>query len=161
MKYFLGTLALIAAIAAATCILTYNAIGDSALKAAVAKRDALEWLRVDFQLSDSQFEKIKQLHANYSRVCETHCLAIQEATRAHNRLKATSTDGVALAAAETQVKDLRTVCETAIVAHVRQCAEEMSPEAGRRYLALVLPKISDFDHRAPPDLQLSRPHGHP
>jgi hypothetical protein len=31
----------------------------------------------------------------------------------------------------------------------------MAPEQGRRYLALVLPKIADFDHRAAPDLGLN------
>jgi hypothetical protein len=51
------------------------------------------------------------------------------------------------------------VCESAIATHVRECAAHMSPEAGRRYLALVLPKIKDFDHQAPPDLQLNK-HGH-
>jgi hypothetical protein len=34
----------------------------------------------------------------------------------------------------------------------------MSPQAGERYLALVLPKIKDFDHQAAPDLQLSHHH---
>jgi hypothetical protein len=34
----------------------------------------------------------------------------------------------------------------------------MSPAAAQRYLALVLPKIKDFDHAAAPDLQLNHPH---
>ena len=29
-----------------------------------------------------------------------------------------------------------------------------------RYLALVLPKIADFDHRAAPDVRLSNAHHH-
>lgn len=160
MKYFLATVALIAAIAAATCVLTYHVVGDPAVKAAVATRDALEWLRADFHLTDAQFARIKQLHTEYARVCEEHCRAIQEASRALNQVKATSHNQSAVVAAETHLRGLRMVCETAIVAHVRQCAEEMSPEAGQRYLALVLPKIPNFDHRGPPDLQLSSPHGH-
>jgi hypothetical protein len=31
----------------------------------------------------------------------------------------------------------------------------MSPQDGQRYLALVLPKIADFDHQAAPDLHLN------
>ena len=160
MKYLIGTLALIAAIAATTCVLAFHFGGDPDVKAAVARRDALEWLRTDFQLTDSQFEKIKQLHDSYSLVCEDHCRAIQQASRARSQLKATSTDAAAISVADKRVEDLRQICETAIAAHVRQCAAEMSPDAAQRYLALVLPKIADFDHHAPPDIQLNAKHGH-
>lgn len=160
MKYLLGTLALIAAIAAATCALAFHFSGDRAVKAAVAKRDAMEWLRSDFQLTEAQFAKIKQLHDSYSLVCEEHCREIMRATRARMELKnSPAADPTVVAAAEKKVEDLRRVCETAIAAHVRRCAAEMSPEAARRYLALVLPKIADFDHQAPPDLLLNK-HGH-
>jgi hypothetical protein len=160
MKYLLGTLAVIVAIAATTCLLAYHFSADTAVKAAVEKRDAMEWLRADFQLSDAQFAKIKQLHDSYSLECEDHCRAIMQATRARNDLKSTSNDASAVAAADRKVEELRRVCETAIAAHVRRCAAEMSPEASQRYLALVLPKIADFDHQAAPDLQLNKQHGH-
>jgi len=61
-----------------------------------------------------------------------------------------------LAAADRRVEELRTGCETAIAAHVRACASHMSAEAGERYLALVLPKIKDFDHQAAPGLHLNQ-----
>lgn len=161
MKHLFGTLALIGGIAVATGALAFHFSGDAALKTAVAKRDALEWLRTDFQLTDAQFAKIKQLHDAYSVVCEQHCLAIQQAEFARQDLKARSADAAALAAAEKNVEELRALCETAIAAHVRQCAAEMSPAAGARYLALVLPKIASFDHQAPPDVQLNHQHRHP
>jgi hypothetical protein len=83
-----------------------------------------------------------------------------DAARARDALKANSTsNAAALAVAEKRVQELRGICETAIAAHVRQCAGEMSPAASQRYLALVLPKIADFDHHAPPDLQVNR-HAH-
>ena len=66
-------------------------------------------------------------------------------------------DQAALAAAEARLQELRTNCETAITRHVRQVATEMSPADGARYLALVLPKIADFDHQAVPDLHLNHP----
>ena len=89
-------------------------------------------------------------------MCEEHCREIQEAARARSALRKSGTaDAAALAAAEQRVEALRLACE-AIATHVRQCAAEMSPEAGQRYLALVLPKIKDFDHTAPPDLQFNR-----
>jgi len=160
MKNLIGTLALIAAVATASCLLAFHFSGDPEVKAAVANRDAMAWLRTDFQLTGPQFAKIKQLHDSYSVVCEDHCRAIQEAARARSQLKASSADAAAVAAADKKVGELRLVCETAIAAHVRQCAAEMSPAAGQRYLALVLPKIADFDHQAPPDIQLTQQHSH-
>ena len=156
MKYLWATLALIAVAAAVTCALAFHFAGDPEVKSAVAKRDALEWLRAEFQLTDTQFARIKQLHDSYSVVCEKHCMDIIEATRVRENLKKTSTDAAAIAAAEKRVQDMRLECENAIAGHVRQCAAEMSPEAGQRYLALILPKIADFDHQAPPDLQLNK-----
>jgi hypothetical protein len=50
---------------------------------------------------------------------------------------------------------LRLVCENAIAVHVREVAAQMSPDQGQRYLALVLPRIAGFDHRAAPDLDLN------
>ena len=60
-----------------------------------------------------------------------------------------------LRAANQRLQELRLVCETAIARHVRQVSALMSPQDGQRYLALVLPKIADFDHQAAPDLHLN------
>lgn len=160
MKHLFRTLALIILVAGTTCFLAYQLSGDREVRQAVASGDALAWLRADFQLTDAQFARIKQLHESYSVVCEEHCRAIQEAARERQALRERGAEPAVLAAAERKVQELRAVCETAIAAHVRQCAAEMSPEAGQRYLALVLPKIADFDHRAPPDLQLNSGHVH-
>lgn len=160
MKYLLSTIALLAVIALAVGFLSYRASGDSAVQQALAQQDAMEWLRTDFQLTDSQFAAIKRLHDAYSTVCEEHCREIQEAMHARSMLKETANpEPAAIAAADRRVEQLRLVCESAIATHVRQCAAEMSPQAGQRYLALVLPKIKDFDHQAAPDLQLSH-HSH-
>lgn len=157
MKRFALTFALVVAAAAATGLVAFRAGGDPAVRAALAQHDAMAWLRSDFQLTDAQFAAIKQLHDSYSTECERHCNAIQEAVLARNALKsAAQSDTAAVSAADRKVEELRLVCESAIAAHVRRCAAEMSPAAGQRYLALVLPKIKDFDHLAAPDLQLNR-----
>lgn len=156
MKHFFATLTVLVLLVVATAAVTYRATGDREVKAAVAKRDALEWLRVEFGLDESQFREIKALHEAYSSVCEEHCRQIQLANRERSELKARpQVDPATLLAAETRLMELRRECETAIAAHVRQCAALMSPAAGARYLAMVLPKIADFDHRAAPDVQLS------
>ena len=110
-------------------------------------------------MNDAQFAAVKRLHESYAVECEAHCNAIQEAARQRESLQAqSSTNTVALAAAQQKVEELRVVCETAIASHVRQVAAQMSPEQGTRYLALVLPKIKDFDHHGAADVRVERHH---
>ena len=157
IKYLLATLALIAAVAGATWLVSYRMSTEPAIREAVQKRDALEWLRNDFDLSDAQFAAVRRLHDSYAVVCEDHCRAIQEAAQRRSALKAqASPEPAALAAAEKKLEELRMVCENAIATHVREVAAQMSEPQGRRYLALVLPKIKDFDHQGAADVRVER-----
>lgn len=158
MKHFSLTLALVAFVATVTGTIAYRAGTDREVRTALAQQDAMAWLRADFGLTDAQFAAIKKLHEDYSVICEQHCLAIQNATRILRSLRTTNAAPERLASAEEEVEQLRILCESAIATHVRRCAAEMSPEAGQRYLAMVLPKIKDFDHLAPPDLKLQHRH---
>lgn len=157
MKYLLGTVTILAFVAAGTGYVSYRMSCDPALHAAVTKGDTMEWLRTDFHLTDAQLTAIRQLHESYAGTCEEYCRMIQEATRARNALEAAHGDKTALDAANSKLQGMRVVCESSIAAHVRKVAALMSPEDGRRYLALVLPKIANFDHTAAPDLRLNRP----
>ena len=157
-RHLLLTLALLCVLAAAAGMVAYRMSGDRKVETALNEGDALAWLRAEFKLNDEQFERIKSLHESYSGECELHCRAIQEAMRARNAI-ADAADVDQLAEAEARLETLRETCETAIAAHVRRCAAEMSPAAAERYLAMMLPRIADFDHRAPPDMTLS-PHRH-
>ena len=87
MKYLLTTIALVAVIAGTAGIFAYRASGDKAVRQALAQQDTMEWLRTDFQLTDSQFTAIKQLHDAYSAVCEEHCRFIHAATAARTDFK--------------------------------------------------------------------------
>jgi len=157
MKYLTRTLAVLALIAMAAGFVCYRLNWEPILHAAAAKGDAMEWLRADFHLTETQYAAIQKLHAAYAGSCAEHCRMIQEATKVRNALQATKTaDSAAMLAAEKNLQELRTHCETAITRHVREVAALMSPEEGQRYLALVLPKIADFDHHAAPDLKLNR-----
>ena len=141
--------------AAAMGFLCYRLGSAPAMQAAAKKGDAMAWLRADFHLDDRQFAEIRKLHDTYAPSCEEHCRLIQEATRARDILKtAGGADLAAASAAERKLQELRTTCETALTAHVRKVAALMSPEDGRRYLVLVLPKIADFDHRMVPGLDI-------
>jgi hypothetical protein len=160
IKYVIGTLALIVAAAGATWFAGYRVGTQREVQEAVQKRDALEWLRRDFDLNAAQFAAVKRLHESYAVVCEEHCRAIQTAARERNALQAqTGVDPAAVAAAEKKLEELRVVCETAITRHVREVAAQMSAAQGSRYLALVLPKIKDFDHQGAADVSVGH-HGH-
>jgi len=159
MKYLVATIIVLVLAAAAAGIFSYRMSCEPMLHAAAAKGDAMAWLRADFHLTDGQFAAIRQLHQSYAGTCEEHCRLIQEAVRARDALKAsTAADPSAAAAADHKLQELRLTCETAIARHVRQVAALMSPADGKRYLALVLPKIADFDHTVAPDLRLNHPH---
>lgn len=159
MKYVLGTLAVLALAAAATGFVCYRMSLDPALHTAARQGDPMEWLRADFHLSGEQFTAIKNLHDAYAPSCEEHCRLIQEATRLRDAIKgAGHGDAAAMAAAEGRILELRASCETAIARHVRQVAAEMSPADGQRYLALILPRIANFDHTAAPSLRLNDVH---
>jgi len=155
MKYLLGSLSVVVLVALVTGFVCFHMGSEPQLHAAAAKGDAMMWLRTDFQLSEAQFEAIQQLHDSYAGSCEEHCRKIQEASRARAALEAAHEDAVAIAEANRKVQELRLVCETAITGHVRQVAALMPLDDGQRYLALVLPKIADFDHQYAPDLHLN------
>lgn len=158
-RYVLATITAIVAAAAATCFVCYQSCTNPEIQAAVQKGDALEWLRTDFNLNEAQFAAVKRLHDSYAVECEAHCSAIQIAARGREELKTQSpVNAAALAEAQKKVEDLRVACETAIASHVRQVATHMSPEHGARYLALVLPKIKDFDHQGHADVRVDNRH---
>jgi hypothetical protein len=157
MRHLVATLALLAALAGVAGLAAFRAGDDPAVRRALERQDALAWLRADFGLTDAQFAAIKRLHDAYASVCDEHCRQIREAMDAREELKrsgrATADE---LAAADRRVEELVLICESAIATHVRACAAHMAPEAAERYLALVLPKIKEFDHLGAPDLRLDR-----
>lgn len=159
MKFLGFTVAILALLAVGTGYICYHLSSVQDLHEAARKGDAMAWLRADFRLDDRQMADIKKLHEAYAPSCEEHCRLIQEAAQARDALRAaSSSDPTAVAAAERTLQELRNTCETAISVHVRQVAGVMSPEDGRRYLALVLPRIAAFDHQAAPALDLKGRH---
>lgn len=158
MKYLVSTLALIVLGAGIFGFVCYRLSCDLALHAAAEKRDAWHWLRQDFHLTDQQFAAIQVVHQAYAGSCVEHCRLIQEATKVRDALTAKTSSPADRVAAETAVKELRSVCEQALTVHVQKVAALMAAEDGRRYLALMLPKIAAFDHATAPDLQMNHTH---
>lgn len=153
------TLAALAALTVGAGLVCYRASCEPALHAAAVAGDTMSWLRSDFHLTAAQAAEIEKLQAAYAPSCDEHCRLIRAATQARDALAAARhVDAAAVAQARQRLQDLRTACESALTRHVRQVAAVMGPEDGRRYLALVLPKIAAFDHTAAPDAGLNHPH---
>jgi hypothetical protein len=52
------------------------------------------------------------------------------------------------------VAALEAVCVKATTEHFRRVAALMPAGQGERYLAIVLPRLADFDHRGAPTVQV-------
>jgi hypothetical protein len=91
-------------------------------------------------LDIQQFAAIKKLHEDYSEVCAGHCAAIMAAQKR--------------GAPPAEIAALEKTCVTAMTEHFKRVAALMPPGQGERYLAIVLPRLADFDHRGAPNVQV-------
>lgn len=122
--------------------------------------DSLRWLRVEFRLSDEQLARIKKLHDEYHVVCDEHCAEILRSRAEVRNLRAQAASAEKIVLAETEVARVDAECRRSLNAHVRAVAELIGGNQGRRYLEIVLPRLEQFDHRGPPDLELKTRHAH-
>lgn len=106
-----------------------------------ADEDQVAWLTREFELSPTQAAAVERLHLDYIPLCSDHCARIVEA---RERLAASPADP----ALQAEVRRLERVCQEATLAHVREVAACMPPDQGRRFLALVEPRILQHDHQA-------------
>ena len=108
-------------------------------QAATAPGVELEWLRREFNLSNEVFLRVSELHRNYQPTCAELCRRISDQNR---RLRET----VARTNAMTdEIRELvsatgraRDDCRQAMLTHLYAVAQEMPPEAGSRYIQIML-----------------------
>jgi hypothetical protein len=103
--------------------------------------DQVAWLAREFRLTPAQRAEVEKLHCGYLPVCSDHCAMIVDA---RERLADRPGD----TALQAEVAQLEIRCQRSTLAHVRQIAACMAPEQGRRFLALVEPRILHHDHQA-------------
>lgn len=106
--------------------------------------DALAWMATEFSLTPAQRTRIAALQADYMVVCDRHCAAIADA-----KSKLAEASPATRAQAEADMQRLEVICIDSTRAHLRAIAAQMEPVAGRRFLALVEPKLAGFRHEAP------------
>ncbi len=112
--------------------------------------DQWSWLRREFHLSDAQFARIQALHEAYQPVCAEHCNRIMAVRQRLAELeRAAAKNSPAYTAALEEWAALKRECNEATLQHLRKVAGEMDPGQGSRYLDLMVPRITQFDHREP------------
>jgi hypothetical protein len=112
---------------------------NSELAAEARRGDTMAWLQTEFRLDGAQFAAIDRLHRAYNQTCARHCMAIMDARRRN--------------APAPEIKALEDTCVQSMTDHFRRVAAIMPPGQGERYLALVLPRISGYNHQGAPTLR--------
>ncbi len=139
-NWWLSLLVVLAAGAASFGVF-YALNDDAELRRAARDGDAMAWLRAEFHLSDEQFAAIRQLHDDYALVCTRHCRAIINARQRQ--------------APAGEIATLEQICVDAMTEHFRRVAALMPTGEGERYLAIVLPRIANYEHVGAPSVQVT------
>ncbi len=139
-----GALALIVAVlgsAFAYCLYFYCA--TQPVQAMLTKpAGAMEWLRGEFELNDAQFGKIKALHEAYMPKCAFMCQRIAEANSKVDVL--VDQNQSVTPEIESALKNASLVEEESrqqMLAHIYAVSAEMNAQSGRRYLAMMKPRL--------------------
>jgi len=117
-----------------------------------ADDDEMAWMKTEFHLTLAQTAAIEKLHDDYNPVCMEHCRLIRETRTRLTTLEAANqrtTPGYA--AAQAEMTRLKGMCHDATQKHLEAVAAQMSPDEGRRFLDLTLPKLAGQSHDAPLD----------
>jgi hypothetical protein len=98
--------------------------------------DDLAWLRREYRLSDTEMQRIRQLHEGYLPKCHESCALIaakkQELQAVLDRAQGMTPEAQQKLA---EVAALRAQCQANMLGHFYEVSRAMPPEQGRRYLA--------------------------
>jgi hypothetical protein len=100
------------------------------------------WLRQEYHLSPEQFAKVEQMHAAYRPTCEALCMRIAAAREKVDALIAANP--AVTPETEAALREWALVqndCRVAMLRHVYTVSALMSPEDGKRYVAMAAGKL--------------------
>ena len=101
-----------------------------------SRADDLDWLRQEFNLSDSDLAKVRTLHDGYLPQCGEMCRQIAAKKRELEQALTGATNLSATAEARlVELHTLRARCQSQMLQHFIAVSQAMPPEQGRRYLA--------------------------
>ena len=108
----------------------------------------LEWLRLEFNLGETEFARISELHEAYLPGCAERCKSI-DAKNAELR-EALAAAGTVTSEVEKKLAEaaaLRLECHTEMLKHFVAVSKAMPPEQGKRYLAWIEQQTFMPEHR--------------
>ena len=121
--------------------------------------DDLDWLRMEFRLSDSELARVRKLHEGYLPICSANCERIAGKKRELAQAIAAGTNSPAtLDALRAEVVTIRTKCQVEMLAHFEEVSQAMPPEQGQRYLA-EMKRLTLGEHERVEE-SMSGDHGH-
>lgn len=98
----------------------------------------LAWLKKEFQLGDTEFERIAKLHDGYLPRCAELCRQIaRENAELRQLISVTNVDARAVEAKLKAAGDLRVQCQQSMFNHFLEVSRQMPPAQGRRYLQWI------------------------
>jgi hypothetical protein len=125
----------------------------------------LAWIKKEFQLNDTDFRHIRQLHEAYKPVCAEMCRRIDEKNRELGTVLAQSINVTPeIEKVLGEAAQLRRECQTEMLKHFFAVSRAMPPEQGRRYLAWMHSQTLAPTHPAMlpqiPNAATQERHGH-
>ena len=124
------------AVAAAVFAAAYCAGQRTCMMCQPATTDDLAWLRTEFQLSDAEMNRIRQLHEGYLPQCADYCaqIAAKKAELSAALAGATNLTETARARLD-ELTELRKQCQWQMLQHFVAVSQTMPAAQGQRYLA--------------------------
>jgi hypothetical protein len=94
--------------------------------------DDLAWLKREFRLTDTDMQRIRQLHEGYLPKCQEMCGKIAEK---QSEVEEALGSGDVPDAKLVELATLRAQCQAQMLNHFREVSRAMPSEQGKRYLA--------------------------
>lgn len=160
MKYAWITAGVIGLVALAAGCLSYFCFHQPIAAHDSHGDDALNWLKTEFKLTDDQFARVRAMHETYELVCVDHCQAIADSRKELQRLREAGALQPEIAAAMTKAASVDAQCVASTQNHIKEIAAVIGGQEGNRYLSIVMPRVSTFDHTAPATLDMQNPSTH-
>ena len=132
---------LLLVVALASAGVTYLLVGLRHADEASSARGSLGWIREEFDLNDTQYAAVQQLHRDYSSICAAHCTDIAVA-----QAELAAASPANRSALEQRLRELEAVCNAATRAHLQRVAAAMPSDQGERFLRLVEPHLARSPH---------------
>ena len=107
----------------------------------------LAWLKKEFQLGDTEFERISKLHEGYLPRCAELCQRIMAKNSELQQLLAgANIDAKTVEQKLRESGDLRVECQQNMFNHFLEVSRQMPPEQGKRYLQWVQQRTLTPEH---------------